>query len=360
MRYNSRRILPDSAYPNKLRQRNLMKLLVIILNYRVTDLAIECLRSIAPEISSVPGMRVAICENGTGGDAEQQLRNAITSNGWAHWAELTAISPNRGFTGGNNVIIRKALAMADQPEYFLLLNADTVVRPGALATLVEFMEGTPMAGIAAGRLEDPDGSDPGSAQYFYTVASEFDRALRLGLVSRMLGRKSLVFPMPTVPKEVDWVPGTCMIIRRKVIESIGPLDEGFYTYFDDIDYCWNARRAGWAVWFVPQSRVLHVGGASTGVTRTVIRRRPRYWFQARRRYWLKNYGPMQAALGDGAFIVGYTLWRIRRFVQRKVDTDPPNFLADFIRNSVFLTGFKLKEVENPAMIRESTTPRVTL
>lgn len=329
-----------------------MKLLVIVLNYRVTDLTIDCLRSIAPEIASVAGMKVAVCENGTGGDAEQKLRDAITGNGWEFWVELTAISPNRGFTGGNNTIIRKALASADPPEYFLLLNADTIVRPGALASLVNFMDRNPGAGIAASRLENPDGSDQGSAYRFYSVVNEFDRALRLGVVSRVLANQAVSFPMPDAAREVDWVPGCSMIIRRKVVESIGPLDEGFYTYFDDIDYCWNARRAGWPVWFVPESRVLHLEGASTGITGRIARkRRPGYWFQARRRFWLKNHGALKAALADGAFILGFALWRMRRLIQRKVDNDPPQLLVDFIRNSVFATGFQLREVENPAMAK---------
>lgn len=138
-----------------------MKLLVIILNYRVTDLTIDCLRSLVQEVPRVPGTKVAVCENGTGGDAEQRLREAISANGWAPWAELTAISPNRGFTGGNNVIIRKWLGTADCPDYFLLLNADTLVQPGACEVLVRFMDRHPEVGIAGSRLEWPDGAPQG-------------------------------------------------------------------------------------------------------------------------------------------------------------------------------------------------------
>jgi hypothetical protein len=90
-------------------------------------------------------------------------------------------------------------------------------------------------------------------------------------------------------------------------------------------------------------------GASTEINNRVVKRRPHYWFEARRRFWLKNYGPAHAALADGAFIIGYALWRVRRFIQRKPDEDPPYYLWDFIRNSVFVTGFRLRAVENPAM-----------
>jgi GT2 family glycosyltransferase len=326
-----------------------MKLLVIVVSYKVTDLTIDCLRSLSAEIHRVPGARVAVCENGTGGDAETRLRQTIDENGWDDWADLTAIYPNRGFTGGNNVIIRQAMVSADPPEYFLLLNADTVVQPHALDSLIEFMDHNPGVGIAGSRLESPDGQVQASPFRFFSIASEFDRGLRLGAVSRLLSRWSSCPPNPGRQCEAEWVSGASMIIRRQVVEQIGPLDEGLYTYFDDIDYCRNARKAGWPTWYVPESRVTHLGGASTGITSRLVKRRPAYWFQARRRFYLKNHGALYTMLADAAFIVGFALWRVRRWLQRKPDNDPPNMLLDAIRNSVFCTGFELKAVENPAM-----------
>ena len=183
--------------------RHTMKLLVIILNYRITDLTIDCLRSLAPEISSVLGMKVAVCENGTGGDAEARLREAIAANGWAPWTELTAIHPNRGFTGGNNVVIRKWMASADPPDYFLLLNADTLVKPGAFKTLVDFMDAHPRTGVAGSRLEWPDGSPQGSPHRFTSIASELDRGLQLGIVSKLLARWGANMPTPSEACQVD-------------------------------------------------------------------------------------------------------------------------------------------------------------
>lgn len=328
-----------------------MKLLVIILNYRVTDLTLDCLKSIVPEIPSVPGMKVAICENGTGGDAEQRLREAIASNGWGDWAELTAISPNRGFTGGNNFIIRKALASADPPEYFLLLNADTLVHRSAFEALVRFMDTHPQVGIGGSRVEWPDGTPQGSPFRFQGIATEFDRGFKLGIVSRLLSRWGVCIPTPADACRVDWVTGASMIIRRAVVDDIGPLDEGLYTYFDDNDYCLNAQRAGWETWYVPESRVIHLEGASTGVTNRQPKRRPDYWYQARRRFFLKNYGALYTALADAAFLTGFALWRLRRWIQRKPDADPPHMLFDQLRHSVFMAGFKVREVENPALRR---------
>ena len=327
-----------------------MKLLIVILNYRVTELTIDCLRSLAPEVPRVPGTMVAVCENGTGGDAEHRLRDAIRENSWGSWVELTAIFPNRGFTGGNNVIIRKWQASARCPQYFLLLNADTLVRPGAIEALVRFMDSRPQVGIAGSRLEWPDGSAQGSPFRFHGIATEFVRGLRLGIVSWLLSRWSAPIPSPRAACRVDWVAGASMIIRRQVVEDIGALDEGLYTYFDDIDFCLNAKRAGWQTWFVPESRIVHLEGASTGISdKKTQRRRPEYWFQARRRFFLKNYGALYAALVDAAFLSGFALWRLRRCIQRKPDIDPPHMLVDALRHSVFVAGFRVRAVHNPVL-----------
>lgn len=335
-----------------------MKLLVVILNYRVTDLTIECLRSLASQVDGVAGARVAVCENGTGGDAVERLRQAIDGNGWGSWVDLTAVHPNRGFTGGNNTVTRAALASADPPDYLLLLNADTIVQDGALEALVEFMDRHPRTGIAGSALLSPHGAVQASPFRFQGIATELDRGLRLGVVSKLLSPWSLVPPTPLEACPAEWVSGACMILRREMLEEIGLLDEGLYTYFDDIDICLRAKRAGWETWYVPGSRIVHLEGASTGIAAKASKRRPAYWFQARRRFFLKNHGALYTALADAAFIAGFAVWRLRRWIQGKPDTDPPRMLADSIRHSVFLAGFRVTAVENPAL-RESPRHRAS-
>ena len=327
-----------------------MRLLIVVVSYRVTDLAIDCLRSLSSEIGRVPGAKVALCENGTGGDAADRMRQAIHENDWRSWVDLTVLHPNRGFTGGNNAVIRPALESNDPPEYVLLLNADTIVKEHALDTLIAFMDGHPKAGIAGSMLLDPDGTIQASPFRFPGIATELDRGLRLGMVSKLLSPWAIVPPPPKRSCAVEWVSGASMILRRTMLEQIGLLDEGLYTYCDDPDICLRARRARWETWYVPESQVIHLGGASTGVTgQWGEPRRPPYWYQARRRYFLKNHGAFYAALVDAAFISGYAIWRVRRRLQRKQDTDPPYMLMDSIRHSIFCTGPRVRVVENPAL-----------
>jgi N-acetylglucosaminyl-diphospho-decaprenol L-rhamnosyltransferase len=326
-----------------------MRLLVIIANYKVANLTIDCLRSLADEIGRVPGSHVAVCENGTGDDSAQRIQTVIDRNGWNDWCTLTAVHTNLGFTGGNNIILWPALQSTDPPEYVLLLNADTIVHSGALRRLVDFMDEHAQVGIAGSGLEYPDGSPQRSAFRFPGALSEFEASIGLRLVSRLLKRWVVAPPVPAHACEIDWVGGACMIIRRQVFDQIGALDQGYYTHYEDVDFCYNARKAGWTVWYVPASRVTHLVGQSTGLTVKKQKRFPSYYFEARRRYFLKNYGALHAALVDFSLICGLAIARLKLVFGKQVGT-PPYFLYDTIRNSVFVTGFKLKNVENPALV----------
>ncbi len=327
-----------------------MKVLVAITSYNVTNLTIDCLHSLSGQISRIPGMKVAVCENGTGGDAADQIRRAIDESGWDSWVSLIVLYPNRGFTGGTNAAIRPALESDDPPEYVLLLNADTVVSDDSIKPLVDFMDKHQKVGIAASMLLSADGEVQASPFRFPGIASEFDWGLRLGVVSKLLSPWAVILPTPKEACRVDWAAGASLMLRRTMLDQIGLLDEGLFTYFDDIDICLRALRAGWETWFVPASKVVHLEGASTGVaTRLATRRRPSYWFQARHRFFIKSYGAVYAALADAAFITGHVLWRVRRWIQRKPDTGPPHMLIDTVRHSVFWLGPKVRVVENPAL-----------
>lgn len=327
-----------------------MKLLVVISSYRVTHLTIDCLRSISKEITSVPDTHVAVCENGTGDNSAERIEKIIADSRWNRWCSLTVLSVNQGFTGGNNVIIRRALQSEDPPEYVMLLNADTIVLPNAFKALIDFLDDHPEVGIAGSSQEYQDGTPHRSAFKFHTAVTEFERNLKIGLVSKLLNSKAL--SQLDQMCQIDWISGASMVIRRQVFEDIGLLDEGYYTHFEDIDFCFNAREAGWPTWYVPASHIIHLGGQTTGLTIKHPSRRPEYYFEARRRYFLKNHGPAYAAMADACLIIGLALCRLRMIVTGREDlTTPPYFLRDSVRNSVFVTGFKLREVQNPALIQ---------
>ena len=161
--------------------------------------------------------------------------------------------------------------------------------------------------------------------------------MRFGPVSRLLNHSRVAPPISDKAERMDWVSGASMLIRTDMMEAVGRLDEGYFMYYEESDLCLRAARAGWECWYLPESRVVHLVGQSSGVTsrNTALPRRPAYWFESRRRYFVRNYGRIYAMLADGAWVVGHALWRVRRFLQRKPDTDPPHLLGDFLRQSLF-------------------------
>lgn len=314
-------------------------LLVVIVNYRTADLTINCLRSLVPEIPTLPGMQVVVVDNASGDGSAEKIAGAIATEGWSDWATLLPSDVNGGFAWGNNLAIRPVLQSPHPAPYYLLLNPDTEVRPHALKTLVTFMEDHPDVGIAGSGIEAGDGTPWRFAFRFPSILSELDDGLRLGVVSRLLARWVVTQAMTDQPQPVDWLPGASMMIRRQVFDTIGLMDEGYFLYYEETDFCLQAKRAGWSCWYVPQSRIMHIAGQSTGVSShtTTPKRQPQYLFDSRRRYFVKNHGWFYAAIADIVWALGFTVWKCRQTIQRKPDTDPPFMLWDFIRNSVLLS-----------------------
>jgi GT2 family glycosyltransferase len=317
-----------------------MELGIVIVSYKSAGLAIECLRSLAPEIAQWPGTKVIVIENASGDGSAEKLSQAITANAWFDWARLIALDKNTGYAGGNNVGIRALLNLPTPPRFIHLLNPDTYIRPGAVKELHSFLLANPKVGIVGSRLEDPDATPQRSAFRFPSVWTELDSGLRLGIVSKLLKNKIAAPPVRDDAHETEWCAGASMMIRRELFEKLGLLDDRYFLYYEEVDFCMAAKRAGWSTWYVPASHVVHLVGQSSGVTdtRRAPIRRPPYWFESRRLFFLKNRGRLQAIIADLAFAAGFALWRIRRPLQRKPDTDPPCLLRDMFRHSALLRG----------------------
>ncbi len=321
-------------------QNHLQRLLIVILNYRTADLTIDCLRSLVSEVQARPGTQVVVSDNDSQDGSVERIGAAIATTGWDDWVTLMPLERNGGYAFGNNAVLRKALAALDPPNYYLLLNPDTIVRSGAVKALVDFLESHPQIGIVGSRLEDPDGTPQISAFRFPSLWTELDFGLQIGLVTRLLSRWILAPAVVDQPCQTNWVAGASMLIRREVFESIGLLDEKYFMYYEEVDFCLQAHRAGWPCWYLPESRVVHLVGQSSGVTDTKRppKRLPIYWFNSRRYYFLKNHGWLYTALTDAVYMMSLSLLYLRRLIQRKPIAAPPQLLSDFFLNSVFLRG----------------------
>jgi len=316
---------------------------IVIVNYRTASLAIDCLHSLSSQINELVDIHVEVVDNNSGDESVPKLHTAIEHEGWSTWAGVMPQSRNGGFAFGNNASIRNALTSTAPVDYILLLNPDTVVKPGAVKALIDFMNAHPSVGIAGSQLENSDGSLEYSAHAFPSPLGELDSAARLGLLSRFLRRDKSHSPKLNSAHSCDWVSGASMIIRRKVIEDIGLMDEGYFLYFEEVDFCLRAQQAGWQCWYIPDSRVMHLEGASTGIHATA-KRRAGYWYDSRRRYFAKHYGISGLVVTDMLWAIGRLSYQLRRNLhlgaRSNKNSDPKWFMFDMLWGDLraILTG----------------------
>ena len=311
-----------------------MDIAIIIVSYRTAELVIGAVRSIAAERASPEiRIRVVVVDNASG-DAPA-ICAAVAANGWSDWVRLVIAPRNGGFGYGNNLGIAHARAQAE-PSYIYLLNPDAQVRPGAIAGLVRFLETHPDAGIAGSGIDNSDGSEWPIAFRFPSLLSEIESGLRFGPVSRVLRRWTVAQRMGSSPQRVDWVCGASMMIRPAALAAVGGFDENYFLYFEETDLCQRAARAGFQTWYVPDSRVMHIRGQSTGVTDMTLgpRRLPAYWFESRRRYFATRFGTGGGIAIDVIALLANSLGTLKEVALGRRRGVVPHFLRDLLRFSV--------------------------
>ena len=305
---------------------------IVIVSYKSAALTVDCLRSIALERREARlQIRCVVIDNASGDGPH--VAEAIAANGWQDWARVVVAPRNGGFAYGNNMGLAE-LERDGRIDFVHLLNPDTTLRPGAVGALVDFFDAHPRAGIAGGIFENGDGSEWAIAFRFPSVLGELEQGLRLGVVSRLLAKACVPMHMGSMAASVDWVSGASMLVRREVFSRIGGLDETFFLYFEETEFCHRAKAAGFEVWYVPTSRVVHIAGQSTKVTERNVgpRRLPSYWFDSRRLYFTRTHGAAYAALADAVAIVAGALGMVKSTLLGRLRTHVPHFLRDVLRH----------------------------
>jgi GT2 family glycosyltransferase len=284
-------------------------------------------------MARIPSARIDVVDNASGDGSLEKLEAGVRAAGYAPERVQVCASPrNGGYGAGNNFAIRRALASADPPEFVYILNSDAFPAEDAVDILLAFLETRPEVGLAGSFIHGTDGAPHETAFRFPSLWSELESGLALGVVSKLLAEHRVaITPRPTATCQVDWLAGASVMIRRQVLEDVGLFDETFFLYFEETDLCRRAHLAGWPTWYVVESRVAHVGSASTGMKKW--QRIPRYWLESRAHYFRKNHGEAYLRAADVAFALSNATFRARRRLQRKPDPHPPHFYEDFVKFS---------------------------
>ena len=280
-------------------------LAVVIVNYRTGGLTVEALRSLADDLAGRADRCAVVVDNASGDGSAEVIENAIAEQRWQDWVRLIRAPANDGFSSGNNIGIRAVAA-----DFYLLLNSDARVRPGAIDRLLKAMENLPDAGLIGPRLEGEDGTPQDSSFRNLTPVTELMASAATGPIDRLLARHQISLGIQEYLLEAEWISFACVMIRHSMIEAIGPMDEDYFLYFEDIDYCRRARAAGWKVFTDPSARVVHLRGGTASLKQAMRERRrlPRYHYASRARYFAKFHG------GHAGIVFANLLWMSGRAV----------------------------------------------
>jgi hypothetical protein len=287
-----------------------MDLSIIIVNWNVRDFLKQCLDSIYRNVTGL-SFEVILVDNASSDSSVEMVRERFPH------VRIIANTKNAGFCRGNNQGIA-----ASKGEYLVLLNPDTEVEEGALQTLINFAQEHPDVGIVGPMLLYPGGVLMPNGTLFPTLRLALLGATGLIYVRCLssdlecYGREDFAGVA-----EVDVVSGACMLVRRRIFEQIGGLDEQLFMFYEEPDFCLRARKAGWHVFYVPQARVFHhwdgVGQSVKQDQIAAIRRQLRSEYLYFRKHHGLSVAVLLRAVGVWALATRTVLIVIRRARNRK-------------------------------------------
>lgn len=262
----------------------MIDLSIIIINWNTKQMLLDCLASVEQNVRSA-SYEIIVVDNGSSDGSVVAARSAFPR------AAVIANAANLGFARANN----RGLNIA-KGKYAVLLNSDTVVKEGAFEKLFSFMESCPRAGMCGPQLLNADGSAQTSFGKFPTLAGEFISRSLLRVFFPRSHRRLFVSDVSEAggPAVVDFIIGACMVARKQAIEEAGVLDEDFFFFYEEIDWCLRMKRAGWPVYHVPDAQIIHFGGGSTKKVN----------LQARAESWRSRYLFFKKSLGLGRLGMG--------------------------------------------------------
>jgi N-acetylglucosaminyl-diphospho-decaprenol L-rhamnosyltransferase len=274
----------------------MVDLSIIIVSWNVHDLLRQCLRSIPANLQTRK-LEIIVVDNVSTDGSADMVRAEFPD------VHLIINAENRGFPAANN----QGLAVAEG-RYALILNPDTKVVGDALATMVAYADAHPDVGVVGPQLLNEDGSVQSSRRRFPTLATAFFESTWLQAYAphRLLKRYYVQDQPDDATLDVDWMKGAALMARREAIEQIGPMDEGYFMYSEELDWCKRFKDAGWRVVYLPTARVVHYGGKSSD---QVVTSRHIHFQTSKVRYFHKHHGRFVGELLRW-FLLGNYAWQL--------------------------------------------------
>jgi GT2 family glycosyltransferase len=267
----------ETQATNGGQKERMLDLSVVIVSWNTCDLLRRCLQLLSEQITDLRA-EVFVVDNASADGSAKMVAAEFPH------VKLIENRDNLGFARANNQVLKCAGGKS-----ILLLNPDTEVKPHAIATLLAFLDSHPAAGVVAPQLLNTDGTVQRSCREFPTVMGMFYELVGLSRMfpqRREFRRYKMLDFGHAEERQVDQPEGACLLVRREVIEQVGLLDEGYFMLFEEVDWCYRIKKAGWQVWFTPSAKVLHHYGQSI---KQVKARMILSSHKGMYRFWRKHY-----------------------------------------------------------------------
>ena len=287
---------------------------VSIINFRTGPLTLQCVRSVLADIGEAP-VQIVVVDNDSGDGSAEEIADWIAGQPAGTPVTLVRSSTNAGFSGGHNIGMSTAPA-----GLYLLLNSDAVLRKGFFEALIAAQASHPKAGFFAPRIAYDDGTPQTSAFRFASPGSEIIRGANTGWVTKLLKRWEVALGPEPDPAAIEWASFACIAILGEMVDQLGPMDEGYFLYFEDAEYCLRARREGWSIVWIPQAVAVHYRGGS-GPVKALARAKkqlPPYYYASRTRFLYQAYGRLGLWTANAAWYLGRFIAQFRRLFGKPV------------------------------------------
>lgn len=313
---------------------------VVIVNYQTATLVLDGLPALIAELQPYQGSHIFIVDNASPNGDVELFRTALAGHDLGRYVSLIASPSNGGFAAGNNAAFARIRTLRIRFDYVFLLNPDARVTPGALSALVGLLEREPSAALVGPRIVGADGRPHTSAFNFPSILREFSGAAGLSVFDRFW---PLCHGEAGAAHSTDWIPGAAVLMRAHVLDDIGDMDDGYFLYFEEIDYMRAARLRGLLTWREPAATVIHIAGASTGMIdgRHKSGRVPDYWFHSWARYFMKNHGALYTRLAALGRLTGMIVGLVQRRIRGRQSNVPDGFLQNFAKSCLLFPGRSL-------------------
>jgi GT2 family glycosyltransferase len=287
------------------------RLAAVIVNYRTPELSLRALDSLLPELDADRD-EVVLVENGSADDSSERLQSGVRRRAPSVAVRVVSARHNRGYSAGVNLGLRAADA-----DHYLVLNSDVIVREGAVSAFLARAEACPRPALVAPRLEGPDSDAQISSFRYPSPLGELVEAAGTGPIARLFARHAIA--NPAAPPDAErWVSFAAVLISRASIERVGLMDEDFFMFFEDVDYCRRVQASGGSIVDCPEARIVHLRGASSPVKRLREQRKrlPTYFYESRSRYFTKHLGRSTLWLANAFWLLGQGIAAARELAGR--------------------------------------------